>query len=97
MTSARPSLFLAIGLMFIGLGLTSSFAVAQKESVAIIFDTHNKTFSFTASEMKKTLEKGGYKVALEDVTSLKDTKAGDRFILTTRGTAEANTLNRLME
>jgi hypothetical protein len=90
MTSVRLPLLLAISLIFLGFSLTSSFALAQKERVAIFYDTHNKTFSFTASEMKKTLEKGGYKVTLSDIGSLKNTKSQERFILTKRGTPEAN-------
>lgn len=90
MRRVRLRLFLSISLIFIGLSLTASLAFAQNERVAIIFDKHNKTFSFTANEMKKNLENGGHIVILADIGSLENTKAQNRFLLTVRGTAEAN-------
>ncbi|HMF71422.1 MAG TPA: hypothetical protein VK616_08090, partial [Flavitalea sp.] len=90
MIKKDPSLFRFICFMFFCLSLIPQLASAQKGTVAIIFDKENETFRFTADEMKKNLEKGGYIVSLASAGSLPVTKAQNRFILTIRGRAEAN-------
>lgn len=77
-------------LIFISLIATPSFSFAAKGKIAIIYDQQNNTFSFTANEMKKTLERGGHVVTLSNIGDLTNIKASTRIVLTVRGTAEAD-------
>lgn len=90
MRRVQLPLLLSFCLIFIGPTITPSFSFAIKGKVAIIYNKENKTFHFTANEMKKELEKGGNTVTLSDIGDLAKTKAQYRIVLTTRGTTTSD-------
>src|SRR5687767_11610742 len=90
MRSTRKTLLLSLLLLLISTIAAPSFSFAIKGKVAVIYDKKNNSFSFTADEMKRTLEKGGYEVIVSDIGNLAKVKAVYRIILTVRGTSEAD-------
>ena len=91
MTSVRFALRI-VCFLFICLHLIPGLAAAQKETITIIFDTTSETFRFTAGEMKKNLEKGGYTVMLAATGSVQNTISENRFVLTVRNTPASDNL-----
>jgi hypothetical protein len=89
MKSVQLSLFRLISFIFFLLCSIPLLVLAQKEKLDIVFDGRNASFSFTAAEMKKDLEKVGYTVTLADIASLNNTTLNNRFVLTTSDRSEA--------
>src|SRR5215210_4904316 len=89
MGRAQP-LLLSFCLVLIGLLAAPAFCYAKEGSIAIIYNQQNNAFSFTAQEMKKTLQSGGHIVKLADIKSLANIKAQNRIVLTVRGAIEAD-------
>ena len=55
-----------------------------EKTVAILFPQEVSTFSFTAREMKKKLERANFRVTLMDVSHLSSVSAAYKIVLTTR-------------
>lgn len=83
-------LFVSFCMVVMGIVVTPFMSFAIKGKVAIIYDQQNRSFSFSANEMKKNLEKAGHIVTLAGIENLSTIKADNRFILTIKGTPEAD-------
>jgi hypothetical protein len=92
MKRRQPLLLLSFCLAWIALMATPTFCFAQKAKVAIVYNQQQNIFRFTATEMKKDLERKGHTVSLADIGQLATIQGQHRIVLTVRGTAEASRL-----
>ncbi|WP_051359841.1 hypothetical protein [Adhaeribacter aquaticus] len=94
MKSKRSKLrLLVICLLYINLLAAPVWALAANKSVVILFDQGNKTYAFTAAQMKQSLEKAGYQVQFANVSNLQKSNAQLKIILTEKIKPEAKGFN----